>query len=627
MKLCPILILPLIGLTAGLSGCTAGLQAWSYDAGRPSRPVSADDSTSHPAVNALAEPPAFRQPSAATSATNQRAPQSTGVTACRPLDKSGDGKSGHGSAQNHSVRTVSHESGWSTAGSNLRKPADATLTLDGRTYRVELIEAGADDDRQGAVRPASGELTVPPMPGPVPQELSDSALVEEAIPVVPQPANVIQLNLPTAMSMVGGQHPAVGFAQWRVQQAYAQLDSARVLWLPSIQPGFSVHRHDGNLQVGNGTIQDVNRNSLQYGLGAGAVAAGTTPQPGVAARFHLADAIFQPQIAEKTAWARGHAASGVINEQLLNVALAYLELLNAEQDRRIVEETRDRTAELAKLTRDFAETGQGLQADADRLQTELILVKDRLASSRERVEVASARLSQALSIDAGRRIVPLDPTVVPVELVALDADKPSLISTGLSNRPELKEARALVAVACEQYRRQKYAPLVPSLLLGFSTGGFGGGLGGDPDNFDGRYDIDALVTWEVRNLGFGEVAARRETQSRVEQAKFSSVRVMDQVAREIAEAHSQAVHRSERIAITEEAIGSAEDSHERNLRRIRDGQGLPLEVLQSVRALEDAQRAYLQAVIEYNQAQFRLQWALGWPLVAPGETVPHPATT
>jgi len=99
---------------------------------------------------------------------------------------------------------------------------------------------------------------------------------------------------------------------------------------------------------------------------------------------------------------------------------------------------------------------------------------------------------------------------------------------------------------------------------------------------------------------------------------------MDQVAREISEAHSQVVHRARRIAITRQAIQSAENSHQRNLSRIRDGQGLPLEVLQSVQALEDARQGYLESVVEYNEAQFRLQWALGWPVEAPEEPLLQP---
>ena len=55
-----------------------------------------------------------------------------------------------------------------------------------------------------------------------------------------------------------------------------------------------------------------------------------------------------------------HAANGVVNQQLLEAALAYLELLRAHQDLQIVTETEDKTATLAKLTSDFAEAGQGL---------------------------------------------------------------------------------------------------------------------------------------------------------------------------------------------------------------------------------------------------------------------------
>jgi outer membrane protein TolC len=268
------------------------------------------------------------------------------------------------------------------------------------------------------------------------------------------------------------------------------------------------------------------------------------------------------------------------------------------------------------LTRDFAETGQGLQADADRLQTELMLMDNRVVASAEQVAVASARLAQTLNTDPMSQLVPLDATVVPINMVATGTHKTTLITTGLSNRPELKQARTLVAAACDAYKRQKYAPYIPSVLLGFSAGGFGGGLGSDIDNVQSRYDFDALVSWRVRNLGFGEQASRQASNARVQQQKFANIRLMDQVAQEIAAAHAQVEHRREQVAITRAAIESAENSYQRNLSRIRDGQGLPLEVLQSARALEQTQLAYLNAVVDFNTAQFRLQWALGWPITA-----------
>ena len=89
---------------------------------------------------------------------------------------------------------------------------------------------------------------------------------------------------------------------------------------------------------------------------------------------------------------------------------------------------------------------------------------------------------------------------------------------------------------------------------------------------------------------------------------------LDEVARQVEEARAQVEHRRQRVSVTERAIEASENSYQRNLARIRDGQGLPLEVLQSVPASEDARLAYLNAVIGSNQAQLRLQWALGWPM-------------
>ena len=48
-------------------------------------------------------------------------------------------------------------------------------------------------------------------------------------------------------------------------------------------------------------------------MGAGAVGAGTTPQPGIVAQFQLVDAIFQPAIAQRNAWAQEHARDAVLN--------------------------------------------------------------------------------------------------------------------------------------------------------------------------------------------------------------------------------------------------------------------------------------------------------------------------
>lgn len=507
------------------------------------------------------------------------------------------------------------------------------LRVDGHVQMTSYLEiAGQPEAIEDLEFPTVAQLSVaPPLP-PEDRPVVVAAQLQtiEAMPEVTATpsetatpraivnSNSVVLNLPTVLSRVDSRHPAVGVAQWRVQEAYARLAQSRVLWLPSINAGFSFHRHDGNYQASDGTIVDVNRNSFQYGLGMGATGAGTTPRPGVVARFHLADAIFQPKVTEKTAWARSHAARAVTNQQLATAATAYVDLLNAHQDTHILQQSHERTSHLAEITSDFAAAGEGLRADADRLRTEQQLVSSRIVGSHEEIAMASARLAQAISLSGGCQIIPTDVTVVPLQMASANTELPCLIEQGLARRPELKESRALVAAACEAYRREKYATFVPSVLLGFSTGGFGGGLSDNLDNIDSRYDFDALMSWEVRNLGLGEKAMRRAASSRIQQAKYEAIRVMDQVAREISEAHAQIRFRQEQMEITQRAIESATTAYELNLARIRDGQGLPIEVLQSIQALESSQRAYLEAVSRYNAAQFRLQWAMGWPVEAPG---------
>jgi outer membrane protein TolC len=163
-------------------------------------------------------------------------------------------------------------------------------------------------------------------------------------------------------------------------------------------------------------------------------------------------------------------------------------------------------------------------------------------------------------------------------------------------------------------RREKYAPLVPSVLLGASYNGFGGGVGGTIADFDDRADFDAVALWQIRNLGFGEQAARDSAAARLQQARLREVQVMDQIAREVTEAQARVAARRTRIAVARAGVESARQSYDRNFARIREGQGLPIEVLQAILSLDASQRELVDSTVDYNVAQFQLQRALGWPV-------------
>jgi outer membrane protein TolC len=304
----------------------------------------------------------------------------------------------------------------------------------------------------------------------------------------------------------------------------------------------------------------------------------------------------------------------VLNDQLLEAALAYQELLRAYQLQAIANETVTSSETLVRLTTDFAKAGQGTQADADRSEAELALRRNNVARSEEAVAVASARLAQVLSLTGSQTIRPVENAVTPIDLVSLESGPQESVASALAGRPELLESRDLVAAACERLRREKYAPLVPSMLLGASYGGFGGGVGDTVADFNDRTDFDAVAVWQIRNLGYGEQAAREAASARMLQARLREVQVMDQIAREVTEAQARVHARRNRITVAQAGIQSAHNSYDRNFNRIREGQGLPIEVLQAIQSLDATQRELVDATVDFNVAQFQLQRALGWPV-------------
>ncbi len=416
------------------------------------------------------------------------------------------------------------------------------------------------------------------------------------------------------LASVAGRNPEVGYASQRYAEAYARLIAARVLWLPAINAGVGWNNHAGPIQATDGTVSSLSRSSLTAGLGVQTIGAGSPVVPGLFANFHAADAIFQPKIANRAAAACDAEVRTQINDLLMETAIAYLDLLRAHQMRAIALDIQNHADELARVTADFARTGEGNEADADRAATEVSIRQNEVVRADEEIQVASARLIELFNDSPYLILRPLEPTIAAVDLVPLDKPLDSLVPTGLMNRPELAKARHLVAEAVHRYRLEKSSPWLPNVIMGSSYAGFGGGQGSQINNTAGRFDLDAIAYWQVRSLGIGEYAVRREASARHDQLQFEQARVMNKVAREVVEAHAQVQARHRQIGISQQAVERAVASFGRNLRRVHELKGLPIETLQSIQALDQARREYLRALVDYNTAQFRLQRALGWPV-------------
>ena len=425
------------------------------------------------------------------------------------------------------------------------------------------------------------------------------------------------------------------------QLAVAQL-------LPNLNLGTNYDAHRGVLQQDNGNILKVNRDSLYYGLGASAVAAGTVNIPGLNYNLNVGEAWYgflSSRQRERTAAA---AAEATNNDVLLRVCLAYLDLLRGEGRRAIAAKNRSEAAEIAQITAVYAEAGQGRKADADRAAVELRKRDTELAQAEADTLTASARLAQLLNLDPSTRLKPVEGWVVPAPLVPDPIPLPQLLAIALLERPELAARRSEVRTALYDLSLAKVLPFSPNVILGFSAGGFGGGsnlisqppgfINGSGQqvegprfgDFGGRTDFDAMVFWTFRNLGVGNVALIRAADSRMKQSRLRELDTLNTVRAEVAESHARVAARFLQIDAGEKAVRSSTEAFAEDLTRIKGGQGLPLEVVDSLRLLARSRYEYLDAIIDYNRAQFQLWVALGRPPAdalarpVPAELVPPP---
>lgn len=445
------------------------------------------------------------------------------------------------------------------------------------------------------------------------------------MPLVPEQA-IQPIDLPGALRLAGANDLDIAIARERVAQALAELQQARVQWLPSIYIGPNWIRHDGQVQTVQGQVQTISKSSLFLGGTAAAGSSVSGPVPaggpaqvsGLTSILRFSDAIFEPLAASQVVEARRAVIQAATNDALLGVAEAYLDLQQAAGRLAIAREAATNAETLATLTSSYTRTGAGLEADLRRAVTERDRQRRNVELAVEELEVASAELVRRTRLNPRVVVAPVEPPETVLRLVPEGCPIDELITTGLRCRPELAEAQALVQATLTRLKQAKLRPLVPSLALRYSGGGFGGGPNGFFGDFNGRSDVDVNLYWEVQNLGLADRAIAKQRAAQDRAANLEMMKIQDRVASEVVRAEKGRIAAARQMAEAGRALPEALASLALNLTNIRRGAGLPgatrpIEVLQPVQALAQARTDYLDSVLAYNRAQFRLHRAVGRP--------------
>jgi len=492
-------------------------------------------------------------------------------------------------------------------------------------------QATSSDPRRKAVRDPASALTAP-------FEEPLTAAGDEPLdtPLVPgQPVEPI--DLAGVLRLAGARDLDIAIARQQVFRSVADLQYARALWLPSLFIGPTWYRLDGQVQSINGKVITASRSSLFLGGLAASPnlypsappGSGFPPATGLTSVLRFSDAILAPKAARRDLSASQADLNAVTNSALLAATEAYLDLLLASGLIAIEREAAANARTLAEITGSYAKSGAGLEADHQRILTELDRRRGNLEDAIGQLEVGSANLVRLLVLDPNQVLAPVEPAEAVFRILPDEALLDDMIVQGLRLRPELASAQELVQATLLRLKQARLRPLVPSLAFSYAGGGFGGGQNSFFGNFGSRGDATVSLYWELQYLGFGDRAIARRSEADHQTAALKLIKVETQVAADVVAAYKARLAAARRMAQTEPAVTKGLESLRLNLLNIRRGAGLPgatrpIEVLQPIQALAQVRTDYLNAVLAYNRAAFRLYYAIGWPPLAPPPASANP---
>ena len=460
----------------------------------------------------------------------------------------------------------------------------------------------------------AGRPLVPPPPGRQSNERGLSQSQDPADGTIPT-----ELDFWSALRLGGASSLLIELSRQQVELAQQASIEAQALWYPSLRMGLGYSRHDGHLQNAPGDVFQASRNSFFLGGGAGlgsaALPGGSAGPPRMTVNLSLAEVRFAPAIADHMLEASIAEQSSVLNDVLLDIAIAYIDVLQARGRRVNAAQSHRDASQLLELAQLFAREGKGSEAEVNRAEVELAEMKIELEQSERLIAVRSALLAQKLHLPPETILVPKEEKLRPMKVVEDGQERQLLIAHGLAQRPELARQQHLTEAEEDKLTQEQWRPWLPNLQVGASGGTFAGGPSSSFVNQGGRGDLEVLAVWEWRNLGVVDHTRQAQQRTRIRQQRTYESLLRDQVATEITIALADVESYRRQMATALASLQAADASFRRNSLRVRQAEGMPLEMLQAIRARAQAHNNYTDTIANFNTAQFRLLRAIGQPPV------------
>jgi outer membrane protein TolC len=414
--------------------------------------------------------------------------------------------------------------------------------------------------------------------------------------------DALPIDLATALQLAGENNLTIRAAEAAVEEARGLETAAGARFLPTVAPGYAYYNKAGRTQNQRGDTFDANRDNHR--------ALNRTILSVNPARAWL-----ETLQARRVRRAGEFAEQAARNDVGLLTAVQFFDFARAARQIEVAEELVRQTEELVRINRERVDRGVGLRVDLTRAEARAAEADQFLAEAQAAYRIAGIRLSDTLQLPAGTSLYPADPPAGPVVFVAADAPLGELQEQALASNPVLKQQAMLVSAAERAAEGAALEPLLPRLNLEAGHGGFGR----VPGTMGWVEEYNVGFAWELDGLGVGNAGRTRAARARLAGAELRAEEARRRLLALVAESYEEVRLQSSLLEVAARQVAAAEESYRLASNRLRDGTGLLRDVLDAQNQLVRARVNRLNAVAEFNKAQYRLFNRLGNPAAPPSE--------
>ncbi len=419
------------------------------------------------------------------------------------------------------------------------------------------------------------------------------------------------IDLPATLRLAGAQNLDIQIARERLKEAEAERTSALERFFPWVAPGVSYHRRDGVAQgVPSGIISDAHFQSYY-------------PGATLSAQVDLGDAIYKSLAAKQLVKASDQALETQRQDTILNAAQGYFDLAKAKALVEVITDALKTSQDYQQQLHEAVASGIAFKGDELRVQTQTKNYQIALRQGVEQQRVEAVNLARILHLDSRVELVPQDAGLTRLTLIEPGTAMDTLVERALRSRPELKESQALILAARESKKGAVYGPLIPSIGAQVFGGGLRGGPDGGPSNFGAEGDYLVGLSWRIGPGGLFDSGRVRANKARLAATELGKAKLKDDITSQVVAGLTRLQSLSDQIVLAAANLASASETLRLTRERKQFGVGVVLEDIQAEQELERARSQYVNALAEFNKAQYGLSRAVG-SLSGPHSDSPSP---